>query len=94
MSYVKGMTFQLKLVVLNTRNIYVLKYMSLSCVRNVSKIERKVSKSTKKNFGTIFKEYVMKNISYRRKKQIANELYLYRYLMFFVLGFCIGYFIG
>ena len=40
------------------------------------------------------KEYVMKNISYRRKKQIANELYLYRYLMFFVLGFCIGYFIG
>jgi len=36
----------------------------------------------------------MKTLSHRRKKQIANELYLYRYMMFSVLGFCIGYFVG
>ena len=29
-----------------------------------------------------------------RKKEINTELYFYRYMMFSILGFCIGYFVG
>tara|TARA_B100001109_G_C18410837_1_gene266295 strand:- start:149 stop:268 length:120 start_codon:yes stop_codon:yes gene_type:complete len=36
----------------------------------------------------------MKDLRLRRKKQITTELYLYRYMMFSILGFCIGYFVG
>ena len=37
---------------------------------------------------------IMKDLRLRRKKQITTELYLYRYMMFSILGFCIGYFVG
>ena len=36
----------------------------------------------------------MKHLRHRQKKQINAELYLYRYMMFSILGFCIGYFVG
>ena len=36
----------------------------------------------------------MKTLRHRQKKQITTELYFYRYMMFSILGFCIGYFVG
>jgi hypothetical protein len=36
----------------------------------------------------------MNTFRHRQKKQIMAELYFYRYMMFAILGFCIGYFVG
>ena len=34
---------------------------------------------------------IMKTLRLREKKRMNNELYFYRYMSLFILGFCIGY---